>query len=158
MLPSALRLPDSPLLRGPGRRVVRSNPSRSSEPARSRARASEAERASPAFDPRRPLRSSGSRSTAPTLQFPARTGAGRSALASAKATRQPRRRKGGRARAGGGGGRVGRWRRREGPSFLLLPAAGPARPQQLETCAEKGTAEVLGAEAEGDAVTSEYRK
>lgn len=94
-----------------------------------------------------------------TLQFPGGTGAGRSPLASARATPTASEEKeGGRARAGGGGGRVWRWRR-EGRSFLLLlPAAGPARPQQLETCAEKGTPEVLQSEACGHGVTTGQRK
>lgn len=77
-----------------------------------------------------------------------------------KPLRQPPRRKreGGHERAserageeggcGDGGGRDG------ASSLLLLPAAGPARPQQLETYAGKGTEEVLQSEARGGVVTT----
>lgn len=116
-LPSAVLLPDSPDA-APARRAL---PLRAS--ARSRIRASEADRCSPGSDPGSPLLGRGSRTRTHTVQFQAGTGSRALSARCCEATPQPlkRKREGDRERAGGGGGREEGWGDGEGGRAREFP-------------------------------------
>lgn len=116
-LPRSCSLPDSPDA-APARRAL---PLRAS--ARSRIRASEADRCSPGSDPGSPLLGRGSRTRTHTVQFQAGTGSRALSARCCEATPQPlkRKREGDRERAGGGGGREEGWGDGEGGRAREFP-------------------------------------